>query len=332
MRVLFPPHRTIPPTLHSVANEFIGLRYILDVPLFVPPLPLQVIFLYSPPGYQPSTVVLNMPLRLEYRGQTNVPLEVEGITPNQTRALTLADIEKLPIFHGNQKALLADFFSLSGDPSDGSMEWEGDLSGVHWMGAKMTEGYVRILGPAGRHVGSEMSGGEIHAEKDVGDWVGGEMHGGLIHVRGRAGHLAGAAYRGSARGMTGGSILIQGDVGNEIGHSMRRGLLAIGGNAGDLAGFNMLAGTILIFGESGIRHGAGMKRGTIAFLGTKPPTLLPTFRRACRYRPEALQLVLRFLERHGFPVDERLFDGEVDLYNGDMIAGGRGEILLRAAG
>src|SRR5947209_4786970 len=112
-----------------------------------------------------------------------------------------------------------------------------------------------------------------------------------VHERGKAGHLVGAAYRGSAKGMTKGMILVGGEAGNEIGHSMRRGTIAIGGSIGDLAGINMLAGSILVFGESGIRHGAGMKRGTIAFLGNTSPPILPTFRRACRYRPEILPLI-----------------------------------------
>jgi formylmethanofuran dehydrogenase subunit C len=271
-----------------------------------------------------------MTLRLIYRGETSIPVEVEGVTPDVVRSLSQVEIEKLPVFHGNHKVMLGDFFQVSGDPSDGRMEWEGDLRGVHWIGAKMSVGSVHICGPGGRHVGSEMSGGEIHADSDVGDWAGAEMRGGLIHVRGRAGHLIGAAYRGSARGMRGGTILIQGDVGNEVGHTMRRGLLAVGGNAGDLAGFNMLAGTILLCGESGIRHGAGMKRGTIAFLGSHRPPLLPTFRRACRYRPEIMALIVTFLLAHQFPMDRRIGEAAFELFNGDMVTGGRGEMLVRS--
>lgn len=271
-----------------------------------------------------------MPLRLVYRGRTTVPVEVEGITPDRVRSLRLDEVEKLPVFHGNQQAVLADFFGVSGDPADENMEWEGDLSGVHWIGAKMSAGILRVLGHSGRHLGSEMTGGEIQVAGDAGDWVGGEMHGGSIQVHGKAGHLVGAAYRGSARGMTGGTILIHGGAGNEIGHTMRRGLLAVGGNTGDLVGFNMLAGTILVFGESGIRHGAGMKRGTIAFLGQHRPPLLPSFRRACRYRPDMLELILRSLRRQNFPVDAGGPIGDVELHRGDFIAGGRGELLLRA--
>ena len=177
-----------------------------------------------------------MTLRLLLKSRSSVPVEVEGVTPEAVRDKPLADIERIPIFHGNTKVPLAEFFDVSGDPTDGRMEWEGDLSGVHWIGAGMSSGWIHIAGSAGRHLGSEMSGGEIFVDGDAGDWVGGEMHGGLIHVRGRAGHLIGAAYRGSARGMTGGTILIHGAVGNEIGHSMRRGSAGrrLGGRSGGL--------------------------------------------------------------------------------------------------
>jgi formylmethanofuran dehydrogenase subunit C len=271
-----------------------------------------------------------MPLRLTLRAKTTVPLEVEDVTPDTVRGKSLAEIETLEIFEGNVKTRLAEFFTVTGDAADETHEWEGDLAGVHWIGAKMQSGRVFIHGNGGRHIGSEMRGGEIHVLGDAADWVGGEMHGGLIHVRGKAGHLVGAAYRGSARGMTKGTILIGGDAGNEIGHSMRRGLIAIGGNIGDLAGINMLAGSIFILGDSGIRHGAGMKRGTIAFLGKSAPPLLPTFRRACRYRPEILQLIYRHLRRLDFAVSDELLNCPCDLYNGDFLAGGRGELLIRA--
>lgn len=271
-----------------------------------------------------------MTLHLRYKGSTTVPVEVEGITPDTVGDKSLAKIERGDIYHGNVKVPLAEFFDATGDPSDQQIVWEGDLAGVHWIGAKMTAGRVRVVGSAGRHVGSEMKGGEIVVEGDVSDWVGGELHGGLIRVRGRAGHLAGAAYRGGTRGMTGGTLLIHGAAGNEVGHAMRRGLLAVGGGVADMAGFNMLAGTILVFGDSGIRHGAGMKRGTLGFFGPKRPELLPSFRHACRYRPEALQLVLRHLQRLEFAVSDELLRGTLDLYNGDLLEGGRGEILVRA--
>ena len=103
--------------------------------------------------------------------------------------MTLAEIERFEIFHGNRKIPLAEFFSVSGDPHDARFEFEGHLAGVHWIGAQMSEGEIHVQGDAGRHVGSEMTGGVMHVHGNASDWVGGEMHGGLIHVRGNAGHL-----------------------------------------------------------------------------------------------------------------------------------------------
>src|SRR5207249_10058011 len=102
-----------------------------------------------------------MSLRLTLRKTTTVTLEVEGITPDAVGGKSLAEIEKLEIFEGNVKSRLADFFTVSGDAADGIQEWEGDLAGVHWIGAKMESGRVNVQGNAGRHIGSEMRGGEI---------------------------------------------------------------------------------------------------------------------------------------------------------------------------
>jgi formylmethanofuran dehydrogenase subunit C len=269
-----------------------------------------------------------MPLRLVYKGQTKIPVEVEGFTPNVVREMSPSDIERFMIFHGNEKLPLADFFTVSGSASDSRLEFEGNLAGVHWIGAGMTEGTIHVDGDAGRHVGSEMHAGEIHVSGSAGDWVGGEMRGGLIHVRGRAGHLIGSAYRGSRRGMTGGTILIGGEVGNEIGHTMRRGLLAVGGGCGDFVGINMIAGSIFVFGECGIRPGPGMRRGTIGLFGPKTPKLLPTFRAGGRDKPLILQLLFRQLRKLDFKVDDALVSAEYRTYHGDMVAVGRGELLV----
>jgi formylmethanofuran dehydrogenase subunit C len=269
-----------------------------------------------------------MTLQLDYRGNAEVPLEVEGILPENLRTRTLSEIERTEVFHGNESRKLADFFRISGDPSDNRLAWTGDLRGVHWIGAKMTDGQLMVDGAAGRHVGSEMRGGRIEVAGDAGDWVGGEMHGGLIRVRGNAGHLVGSAYRGSPRGVTGGTILIEGNAGNEVGHSMRRGLIAVGGSVGDLVGFNMLAGSIFVGGSAGIRHGAAMRRGTIGFFGPEAPPLLPSFRRACRLQGGVLRLVAATLRRHDMAALAEQMHSAVDLYNGDLIEGGRGELLV----
>jgi formylmethanofuran dehydrogenase subunit C len=157
------------------------------------------------------------------------------------------------------------------------------------------------------------------------------MRGGLIQVKGDAGHQVGAAYRGSRRGMCGGAILVHGSAGNEIGSTMRRGLIAIGGDAGDFAGVSMIAGTVLLFGAAGIRSGAGMKRGTIVHFGPargrQPLQLLSTFRFDCEYQPVFMRILLGRLRRHGFAVND-LVTGSYRRFSGDVVALGKGEVLL----
>ncbi len=202
-----------------------------------------------------------MALTFRYNADTSVPVEVEGITPDRLRNKSLAEIERLEILLGNRKVPLAELFSVSGNLSDGRIDYQGDLSGVHYIGYGMTGGEIRVQGNAGRHLGAEMTGGTIRVDGNAGDWAGAEMHGGFIEIQGDAGDLVGAAYRGGKRGMTDGTILIGGNAGNEICAAMRRGMLAVRGSCGDAIGFNMIAGSILVFGDCGVRSGAGMSPG-----------------------------------------------------------------------
>lgn len=268
-------------------------------------------------------------LALRYRADTSIPVEVEGLTPSAVRGLALPEIERFEIFHGNRKIPLAALFDVSGDPTDGRLEFEGNLAGVHWIGAHMSDGEIHVCGDAGRHVGSEMSGGMIHVHGNASDWVGGEMHGGLIHVHGSAGHLVGSAYRGSTAGMTNGTILIDGSVGNEVGLTLRRGLLAVGGACGDFVGANMIAGTVLVFGACGMRPAAGMRRGTVGLLGSNPPTPLVSFRKSCVCKPPFLRLILRHVESLGFTVPPECYGADYGIYHGDHVTVGRGEIVIR---
>jgi formylmethanofuran dehydrogenase subunit C len=269
-------------------------------------------------------------LLLRYKAATTIPVEIEGVTPTAVREMPLADIARIEVFHGNRKEPLGEFFDISGDPTDSRMELEGNLAGVHWIGAHMTEGEIHVRGNAGRHVGSEMSGGVIHVHGNASDWVGGEMHGGLIHVHGNAGHLVGSAYRGSTVGMTAGTILIDGAVGNEVGLTLRRGMVAVGGACGDFVGASMIAGTVLVFGPCGIRPAVGMRRGTVGLLANgQPPSLLVSFRKSCVSKPPFLRLMLRHLESLGFAVPAECFTASYGVYHGDHVTVGRGEILVR---
>jgi formylmethanofuran dehydrogenase subunit C len=270
-----------------------------------------------------------MAIKLTYRAETPVPVEIEGLTPDWACDKSLAEIERFEIFHGNRKLPLAEMFSVTGDAEDKRFDFEGNLSGVHWIGAHMRSGRIHVHGPAGRHIGSELRGGQIHIEGDAGGWVGCEMRAGLIHVQGNAGHLVGAAYRGSAKGMAGGTILVDGNAGNEIGLSMQKGTIAIGGAAGDMLGFNMTDGTILVLGDAGIRPGAGMRGGTIALLGPTPSPILSSFRFDRQGTLQTVLTALRELREKGLRFDDSAIPGEADVYVGDLVADGNGEIYLR---
>jgi formylmethanofuran dehydrogenase subunit C len=270
-----------------------------------------------------------MSITLTYRGETTLPVEIEGLTPDWAWDKPLAEIERFEIFYGNRKVPLAEMFSVSGDAGDKRFDFEGNLAGVHWIGAKMRSGQIHVHGHAGRHLGSELRGGEIHVEGSAGDWIGSEMRGGLIHIRGNAGHLVGAAIRGSAQGMRGGTIIVDGNAGNEVGIAMQDGVIAIGGSAGYMIGFNMVGGTVLVLGNAGIRAGACMQGGAIALFGLKPPSVLSSFRNDRISIPERLVPLMEELRGKGMQLSDAIFSTEMDVYAGDRVADGAGEIYVR---
>ena len=271
-----------------------------------------------------------MALTVRPNTDDTLPLEAEVLRPDLMAASSTAELGKLPVYHGNRQRPLDACFNLSGDPSDGCLLLEGDFSRVKSIGQSMESGQITIHGNAGMHLGAEMRGGSIRVHGDAGDWVGAEMRGGSVHIHGNAGHLAGGSYRGSRAGMRGGIIVIDGNGGNEIGCGMRRGLIAVGKGVGDFAGFNMIAGSIIVCGRFGIRCGAGMQRGTIVALGQRhdQPVLLSSFRYACTYRPQFLGLYLRKLAAWGFAADPQAVSGSFDRFSGDLVALGKGEVLL----
>jgi formylmethanofuran dehydrogenase subunit C len=279
-----------------------------------------------------------MPLRLKLKSQdSRLPIDLSGLKIDRLAGQPLTEIERSEVIRGNQRLTLAELFSVSGDAADGECHLAGDLAAVHGVGAGLAAGSVRVEGNVGRHLGAEMLGGRIEVHGDAGDWLGAAMRGGRIHVHGDAADHAGAAYPGNARGMTGGELLIDGNAGNLLGAAMRRGLIAVGGTVGDDPGMRMLAGTILIGGDYGRHVGASMRRGTIVLLNQRAnsPTkieskLLPTFVRANRSNPVFMRLVMAHLHRAGFAAVGNWPDAEYDLFHGDRVELGRGEIFARA--
>jgi formylmethanofuran dehydrogenase subunit C len=267
-----------------------------------------------------------MPLTLSLREQPAVPLETEGLSPDRLAGLGRAEIEALPLWHGNRPARLSDFFTVSGD-GDEDVRVEGDLRSVKFIGAGMTAGRLTVAGDVGMHTGADMHAGELVVEGDVGDFAGTSMRGGRLVVRGSAGHQLGAALPGERAGMRGGEILVQGDAGDQVGAGLRRGVIAVAGRVGDAAGLRMLAGTIVALGGLGAMPGAATRRGTIVAMGEV--ALLPTFAFACSYRPPFLRMYLRHLRALGLPVTDEQIEGRYARWCGDGLELMRGEILIR---
>jgi formylmethanofuran dehydrogenase subunit C len=237
-------------------------------------------------------------LTLTLREPPDVPLEAEVLTPD--RLAGAGDIAALPLWHGNERTRLGEFFAISGAGDD--VRIEGDLRRVKYVGAGMTSGRLTVAGDVGMHAGAGMRGGELHVEGDAGDWAGAEMHGGTLVVRGSAGDRLGGVYPGGRAGMRGGEIVVHGDAGERAGEGLRRGLIAVAGRAGDAAGVRMLAGTIVSLGGVGALAGAGMRRGSIVTMAPAIP--LATFVFSCVYRPPFLRLYLRRLRALGLPVSD----------------------------
>ena len=270
-----------------------------------------------------------MTLTLTLREPPTVPLETEGLSPDRLAGLRSGEIEALTVWHGNRRAQLADFFTVSGDGEE-ELRMEGDLRRVKFLGLGMSGGRLTIAGDAGIHTGADMRGGELVVEGDVGDFAGVNMRGGRLVVRGSAGHQLGGAQPGERAGMRGGEILVHGDAGDQVGAGLRRGLIAVAGRVGDAAGLRMLAGTIVALGEPGAAPGAAMRRGTIVAMSRV--TLLPTFAYACSYRPSFMRLYLRRLRGLGLPLTEEQIEGRYARWSGDGLELRRGEILIYEGG
>jgi formylmethanofuran dehydrogenase subunit C len=265
-----------------------------------------------------------MTLTLTLREPPAVPLEAEVLCPDRLAGAGREEIEALPVWHGNERTRLGEFFSVAGAGDD--VRVEGDLSRVRLVGAGMSAGRLTIAGDVGTHAGAGMRGGELHVEGDAGDWAGAGMRGGALVVRGSAGDGLGGARPGERAGMRGGEIVVHGDVGARAGTGLRRGLIAVAGRAGEAAGLRMLAGTIVALGGVGPRAGAGMRRGSIVTM--TPVTPLATFVFSCSYRPPFLRLYLRRLRALGLPVPDAQLDGRYARWCGDGLELRRGEILI----
>ncbi len=263
-----------------------------------------------------------MPLVLRVRSHATLPIDGRPIRPDNP---DLGHGTEIGV--GNATVELGELFHVEGEP-DGDLRIEGDLSRVHGLASGMTSGRLVVEGDVGDRLAEGLAGGTVEVTGCVGDRAGAEMLGGRMLIRGNAGDLLGAALPGSRRGMREGVILVEGDAGDDLGLLMRRGVIAVRGRIGERAGRSMIAGSIFGFGAMGRHAGSGMKRGSLFALGEGPGEVLPTFLPAGRSRPPILTIYLRQLAAWGFEVPEAADRATPLRYNGDLAAGGQGELLV----
>lgn len=263
-----------------------------------------------------------MPITLRLRENVAIPMEMGGVDLDALTGLTAEGVAKQTALVGARQTPLGELFTIRGTP-DGDWRFEGDLSRVDGLATGLANGRVVVDGSIGLRAGEGLRGGGLTILGSAGGRLGGAMRAGSIEVRGDAGDGVGAPRPGCQRGMTGGTIVVRGGAAAGAATAMRRGCIVIGGDCGPLAGYKMLAGSLVVLGRCGDYPGAEMRRGTIALLGGAP-TPLPTFAHACRSLPQALRLMSRSLAEAGVQIPT----AEVDHWNGDLLAGGRGELWV----
>lgn len=266
--------------------------------------------------------------RLRLKQVPALRADLRGVTPDALAALTLAEVERLPVGYGNATQALAEFFHVGAGGADGELVLDGDLSRFDRVGWQMASGLLRVEGAAGDYAGGGMRGGQLWVTGDAGALAACEMAGGTLTIGGNAGDFAASTLPGSLDGMRGGTLVIKGHAGERLADRMRRGTVLVFGNAGAFMASRLVAGTLALGGSAGPHAGFGMRRGSVVFaagegaLSAVPPTFVPAGADA----PVFWQLVARDLARHGGPF-EALPRRRIDRHLGDLAWGGKGELI-----
>jgi|KBSSwiStaDraftv2_1062776.scaffolds.fasta_scaffold00729_19 formylmethanofuran dehydrogenase subunit C len=265
--------------------------------------------------------------RLALRQVPALRVDLRGIVPNALDGLSCAEIERLPVGHGNATLPLAEFFRVEAD-SGNAIVVAGDLARFDRVGWQMAAGCMHVEGNVGHYAGGCMSAGELVVAGDTGLLAACEMAGGTLTIGGNAGDFAASTLPGSMDGMRGGLLIVRGDAGARFADRMRRGTALVFGNAGDFLASRMVAGTIALGGQAGAHAGFGMRRGSVVFARAQRPLHVgETFVRALGTTDVYWQLLARDLARHGGPF-AGLAGKRTERHLGDLAAQGKGELIF----
>jgi formylmethanofuran dehydrogenase subunit C len=262
---------------------------------------------------------------LKLRQAPTLRLDLRGITPLALGALAVAEVERLPLGHGNRLLPLAECFDLA-PRGDDTVVFEGDLARCDRVGWQMDGGRLIVDGATGDYTGACMTSGEITVWGDAGALAACEMAGGTLTIEGSVGDFAASTLPGSIDGMRGGQLVVRGHAGARLGDRMRRGTVVVFGDVGDFVASRLVAGTIAIAGKPGTHGGYAMRRGSVVFAGAAPEPL-PTFVPAIGEVPVFWQLLARDLARQGGPFGS-LPARRIQRHLGDLAADGKGEWIV----
>lgn len=272
---------------------------------------------------------------LKARGDVTGPVDTAGLLPTRLAALSVEQVAELPLLCAGRWRKLADVFEVqplstttAAAPEVCRLEVESTAQ-VHRLGWGMSAGELIVRGATGTLVGACMSGGTVTVFGNTGALAGAGLRGGLLRIEGSTGQRLGGPPPGTWRGMTGGEIIVTGAAGAYAGLRQRGGLIAVAGDVGPYAGVRMLAGTLLIGGQ--VAHGVGtsMQRGTIICLNHSPVTHT-NFGHDGPTQPVVWRLLARRLRQLSFPLPDAAEELTFDSHSGDLLEGGRGELLIAA--
>lgn len=253
-------------------------------------------------------------------------IDMTGVLPETVTGRTLAEVAALNVRLDGRPVGLGELFTVTAGAGD-TLVVRAEGGRIDCLGRGMAAGTLRLEGATGHYAGRDMTGGELVIEGDAGDFAATGMRGGLLRIAGHAGDWLGAALIGERTGMAGGVVAVAGDAGDRLADRMRRGLILVRGRAGAACGARMLAGTVVAAGGCGPLAGFGLRRGSL-ILGRAPAAMPATFNDAGTAEFDYLSL----LRRHA----DAFLPGVVPdtcrarRWQGDLAAGGKGEILVPA--
>jgi formylmethanofuran dehydrogenase subunit C len=261
----------------------------------------------------------------------DIRVDASPLLPHALAALSVKDIEALPLMRGNRSVPTGDLFSVAKHTQDAAqavLHIVGNAAKLDHLGAAMQGGLLIVEGDAGDFAGRDMRNGNLHIHGSTGLYTASSARNGTITIDSNAGDWLGAPLPGGTFGLRGATVIVRGNAGARAGERMRRGLICIDGNAGDFCASRMVAGTICVAGKVGERPGFGLLHGSL-LLAQMPEHMLPSFGDCGEHEFGFLKLLAPELAKHRAKFAKVIEkSARARRFAGDLAVDGRGELLL----